>query len=1213
MSKKRTLSRRCLAFALAMVLALSFMPFSSQAMAGLQLNNEETFETANAGRVFEEDVDITGDFTDINLLRHVRNMLGFDMLRPIYAADVAGITALTIPSGFGVNAVQSLAGLHHFVDMVYLTVHANQISDVDLSALPALESLAIMNNQLTSIDFSPQPGILRTNLQNNNISQIDVSMLDELYWISLANNGLASFTFAEGQPIEVLALTSNTLTSLDISNLPNLRELAIGQSAGLAAQGALNLNNPSLTALVADGMGLTDIDVSGVTALEVLHLQNNNFTSLAFNDNPALRELALGNLWARGQFLTSIDLSANTSLEVLTISESGITNLDLTNNPNLVSVLASANRYMADISFAENLPYLRNVTINGQGQAANTSLTSLTINNAPNLTTFATNSNHNLTYLNLANNPSLAAINALNLGVTNTNNFVLTGSNAIESIQLPGNNFNVFDANILPASVTNISLFNGNLTEFDSSGLINLTRINLGMNNLTSVDFTANAALEHATITDNQITGHVDLTGNPNLWRLWAQNNFITSMDVTGTSLGIAAPEFHLGATFNITNNSMMSLDDIVGWQTRPLVPVFSMAFHPQRGHDGSDPAPNILTTQLPDAFVGVPYQYMLRTDHANLVHWTVADWPEENPDAALTGLQLILNTGTLQGTPTPEFLGTWSFTVRAQRISAGQPIPGLYDERIFTINVREVAEADSIQIAGPSELLPEDYHTLTATFYDEDNNPLPSQSIVWSITGNDDVSTTITDVGLLTIGTNETIGNQITVRAALASNPAVYDQLQVSIDRNITGDFVNNTFLNQARNRAGAPAPAPLMLSNVINITDWTLTAPMIPAQAINNFAGIENFRSLQHLNLNSHGSTAGIGTPQTGTHGIDLSVLPNLVSFTNAHTFLSANAAMQWVIFDNPLLESVNIEPFRPVDIDVSDLAALQSLRIARAPNLTSIDTSQNLALESLALISSPAISALDISANTQLRELSLTGATAQRNVDLSNNVNLEMVHMPGEHLTVFDWPTLTKLANVNVSNNFITSFDATNHPDLHRLIIHTNDMQSTDDVTNWRDTNLLLGDNHFQFFPQRGMALTAPVITTEYVPAVTVGQPVHFVIEHSGNNHPIWYVEWCASNEITAEATGLFFSHQTALLYGTPMPGSEGIWTFTVRAASAQGDYTRTFTLEVLPATGQTRQITFTTNSPNGQIAAFINGTQIQSGDFVPVGSDIQFIGM
>ncbi|MCL2855629.1 MAG: putative Ig domain-containing protein, partial [Defluviitaleaceae bacterium] len=609
------------------------------------------------------------------------------------------------------------------------------------------------------------------------------------------------------------------------------------------------------------------------------------------------------------------------------------------------------------------------------------------------------------------------------------------------------------------------------------------------------------------------------------------------------------------------------------------------------------------------------------------------------------------------------------------------------------------MGEPAEITITGPAELLPKQYTQLSVNVYDANGSLISGEAVLWSITGNNDASTAITNNGLLTIGQGETIGNRhITVRATLTSNPSIYDELQVRIDRNITGDFAHAGFLTQARNRAGVPAPAPLMLSNVMDITDWFIPMPFMPAQAINNFAGIENFRSLEHLRLAGHGAGAGAGTPQNGLNGIDLSVLPNLVSFSNEHWQLSPNLGMQWIIIDNPSLESFAIEPSRLVELDTAQAPLLESLTVRRSPNLETINISQNPALENLILFSTPALSIVDTSNNVNLRSIHFTSA-AGRQIDLANNINLESVQLAGEGLTGFNWPTLTGLTHLSLNNNIIadidlsifpnlealdmasnqltvldisgnpkletlnlnanqinhleignntalrqivltnnamaqanfnfneapnltalmmahnnlTGLDVTGHPNLRYLNVINNDMAEPDDVIGWRENGMFLGNAHFVFFPQRGMTQTPPVISTQEIPTLTVGQPVHFVFENSGIIHPTWAPIWPSSNDIPAAATGLSLQPETGLLTGTPLPGSEGIWTFTIRANSHLGYYEKTFALHILPANQNTRQITFTTNSPNGQIAAFINGTQIQSGDFVPVGSDIQFIGM
>ena len=287
-----------------------------------------------------------------------------------------------------------------------------------------------------------------------------------------------------------------------------------------------------------------------------------------------------------------------------------------------------------------------------------------------------------------------------------------------------------------------------------------------------------------------------------------------------------------------------------------------------------------------------------------------------------------------------------------------------------------------------------------------------------------------------------------------------------------ITEDFVNATFRAEVRRVAGLGAADPITLVDVASITSMTLTGGATQAARINNFAGLEHFRSLEFLDINNHHAGTGAdGTPENGRNGIDISVLPRLREFraigvTNPQ--FTAAHGMQWIIIDNPLLEVIRINPAARLEsLDFSKAPALEVIELNRTftgtsanptGGLSSVDISQNLKLREFSAINSVRMAGLDTSNNTALEFLRLGGRADTgntRQINLTNNINLRTVWLNSDGLESFNWPTLTKLEVLNLNSSPLVAANAlrlksvnlANHPLLREFRANDSEISSFD----------------------------------------------------------------------------------------------------------------------------------------------------------------------
>ncbi|MCL2236383.1 MAG: hypothetical protein FWB98_08090, partial [Defluviitaleaceae bacterium] len=256
-------------------------------------------------------------------------------------------------------------------------------------------------------------------------------------------------------------------------------------------------------------------------------------------------------------YLTAINLGNNPNLRYLFLSSTGISSLDLTGTPNIATLNIAETPNLTTLLFAEGgMPNLQHIQAFGQtaGDRQN-GLTSLSLNNAPNLQA-----------VNLSLNPNLQSVSITNTGMTSfiathfpiaTTDYVDFSNNPnLGTVNFSGGRFSEFDGAVLSPSVHTLNLFNNGLTSLDISTLVNLDYININNNNLTTVDFSQNAALGNVSANNNRFEGIVDFSNNPNLWSVHMSNNYITGMDITGSRIGTQnRPGFFNTHPFDLTNN----------------------------------------------------------------------------------------------------------------------------------------------------------------------------------------------------------------------------------------------------------------------------------------------------------------------------------------------------------------------------------------------------------------------------------------------------------------------------------------------------------------------------------------------------------------------------------------------------------------------------------------------------------------------------------
>ena len=180
----------------------------------------------------------------------------------------------------------------------------SKLSELNVTGCTALETLTILETQLTTLDVSDCIALKTLYFNSNKLTVLDVSKNTALETLEFHfEYELSSLTGVSGlTALTRLSCDSKKLTSLDVSGCT------------------------ALTSLMCDGEKLTSLDVSGCIALTELVDTTSPLTSFNASGCTALKRLWL---WGSGSQLTMLDVSGCTALESLSIDASKLTTLDL--------------------------------------------------------------------------------------------------------------------------------------------------------------------------------------------------------------------------------------------------------------------------------------------------------------------------------------------------------------------------------------------------------------------------------------------------------------------------------------------------------------------------------------------------------------------------------------------------------------------------------------------------------------------------------------------------------------------------------------------------------------------------------------------------------------------------------------------------------------------------------------------------------------------
>lgn len=219
--------------------------------------------------------------------------------------DVSEAEAVTFLHVAEQNIV-SLEGVEYFVNIEFLEISNNAISELDISALSVLDYFRCRHNQLVSLDLSQNHALTKLVAGHNQLTSLDLS-----------NN----------PAMEVLECYFNSISQIDVTQCPQLIQLR-GQDNQFSQ---IDLSqNTSLEILTLNDNQLDQIDLSNNSVLGFLFLSNNNLSELNLSNNPLIWRLQIG-----GNNLSTIDVTHLENLSWFLCPNNQIYALDMSQNGEL--------------------------------------------------------------------------------------------------------------------------------------------------------------------------------------------------------------------------------------------------------------------------------------------------------------------------------------------------------------------------------------------------------------------------------------------------------------------------------------------------------------------------------------------------------------------------------------------------------------------------------------------------------------------------------------------------------------------------------------------------------------------------------------------------------------------------------------------------------------------------------------------------------------
>ena len=515
-------------------------------------------------------VDMTGieSFTALTLLYANDNL--------VESIDLSSNTLLE-ELRLGYNQLSTI-NLSNNLELIKLRVHDNLLSNIDVSSNIKLSDFRASNNQIESIDLSSNDLLTIISVVNNQLTSLNVkngnntsvvtfntgtnnnliciTVDDDVYSTTNWTNIDAASSFSEDCSVtyvpdnnfetylETHDASGNTVSVGDANSMGNgTANDDLVTTSAINTVTNLNVSFKAITdmtgierfvslkSLISSFNFFTTLDVSNLTQLETLIVQNGSLTELDVTTNVLLEDLNI----PMNQ-ITELNLSTNVELTSLKANHNLLTSLNLLSNTKLTLVHANDNSIDA-LNFRLN-------TLVTEVLAHNNVLTILDLKNG---------NNNAITTFQAYGNSSLTCINVDDANYSTTNWVLINGPTSFGEdcygTYVPDDNFeqalidlghdSVLDNYVTTANINALTYIDvGSKNISDMTGIedfVALTELRIFDNNISTIDVSTLIDLENYIGRDNNIS-FIDFSNNAKLKEVYAQDNNLISLDVSAST-----------------------------------------------------------------------------------------------------------------------------------------------------------------------------------------------------------------------------------------------------------------------------------------------------------------------------------------------------------------------------------------------------------------------------------------------------------------------------------------------------------------------------------------------------------------------------------------------------------------------------------------------------------------------------------------------------
>jgi hypothetical protein len=212
---------------------------------------------------------------------------------------------------------------------------AMDLTSLNVSTAPQLQTLFVSNNRLVGIDVSALTQLQQLDVSVNRIGTLDVSKNARLFTLSANQNQLSALNVGLNTNLENLAVTNNKLVSIDVSKNVELRSL----NAGRNLLTTIDLSqNALLNELLVSRNKLKTLNIAGNTLLSYLDASRNQLKKIDLTKNVTLK-----NLYLNSNILTAISLNSLLDVGYVNVNSNKIKKISVSNLENLLSISLASN------------------------------------------------------------------------------------------------------------------------------------------------------------------------------------------------------------------------------------------------------------------------------------------------------------------------------------------------------------------------------------------------------------------------------------------------------------------------------------------------------------------------------------------------------------------------------------------------------------------------------------------------------------------------------------------------------------------------------------------------------------------------------------------------------------------------------------------------------------------------------------------------------